>query len=196
MKRFLPLVLALLAFALALAELLLYLHLPAARTNDAEDGAALLKNSLSQIEELATADYHYTRMASFKDAKELYGVKIPFTTKTFLLSYDGRIKSGVDLSQAKLSVKEGKIHLTLPPARILSHEIDEKSIRVYDESASIFNPIEVKDMSAFTHDQKAKAEAEAKAKGLLEDADAKAREALEAWFKALPESAHYELVID
>ncbi|MFQ9072278.1 MAG: DUF4230 domain-containing protein [Faecalibacillus faecis] len=38
-----------------------------------------------------------------------------------------------------------ELNITLPAAKILSHEIDEKSIEVYDESSNIFNQISIND---------------------------------------------------
>ena len=66
-------------------------------------------------------------------------------TKTFIITYNGSIKAGIDLKQAKISIDNDQLNITLPAAKILSHEIDEKSIEVYDESSNIFNQISIND---------------------------------------------------
>ena len=83
-------------------------------------------------------------MAQFESSNDFYGVKIPFTTKSFILTYDGTVKAGVDLDGAEVSVSGTTVTITLPEAEILSHEIDEDSMEVFDEKTSIFNPFTVR----------------------------------------------------
>ena len=66
--------------------------------------AVVLEAQLNQISQLATVSYHYTNMAQFENSNDFYGVAIPFTTKKFILTYDGEIKAGVDLSRAKITL--------------------------------------------------------------------------------------------
>lgn len=138
--------------------------------------AVVIGNQLTQISELATVSYQYTNMAQFTNSNDFYGVTIPFTTKKFILTYDGQIKAGVDLSQARVDVSAATVTVTLPSPRILSHEIQEESMEVFDEKTSIFNPFTVEDFSSFQADQKAEMERKAVEKGLLEQAAEKAKE--------------------
>ena len=101
-------------------------------------------------------------------------MKIPFTTKSFILTYDGTIKAGVDLDGAAVDISGTTVTVTLPEARILSHEIDEDSVEVFDEKTSIFNPFTVEDFTSFQADQKAAMEERALSRGLLEEARSKA----------------------
>lgn len=136
--------------------------------------AVVLESQVRDISELASVTYTYTNMAQFESSNDFYGVKIPFTTKSFILTYDGTIKAGVDLSQATVDVSGNTVCITLPQAAILSHEIDEDSVEVFDEKTSIFNPFTVEDFSSFQADQKAAMEEKALDKGLLTEAQAKA----------------------
>ena len=70
--------------------------------------AVVLETRLSELRELATVSYRYTNMAQFQNSSDFYGVKIPFTTKRFILTYDGEIKAGVDLSLAQVEVCRGR----------------------------------------------------------------------------------------
>lgn len=147
--------------------------------------AVVIGNQLTRISELATVSYQYTNMGQFSSSNDFYGVTIPFTTKKFILTYDGVIKAGVDLSQARISVEDTSVTVTLPSARILSHEIDEDSMEVFDEKSSIFNPFRVEDFASFQADQKVEMEQKAIEKGLLEQAAEKAEDSISALLSPL-----------
>ena len=146
----------------------------AGRSENVQIDAVVLQNQLTEIRELATVTYAYTNMAQFERSNDFYGVKVPFTTKSFILTYDGTIKAGVDLDGAAVDVSGTAVTITLPEARILSHGIDEDSVEVFDEKTSIFNPFTVEDFTSFQADQKAAMEERALSRGLLEEARSKA----------------------
>lgn len=139
-----------------------------------EIDAVVLQSRLTEISELAVVDYHYTNMAQFENGSDFYGVRIPFTTKRFILTYDGEIKAGIDLKKARVEVGEGTVTVRLPEAEILSHEMDADSVEIFDEKSSIFNPFTVEDFAAFQEEQKGAMERKALESGLLEEAQAKA----------------------
>jgi len=150
--------------------------------------AVVLENQLSGISELASVTYSYTNMAQFKSSSEFYGMTVPFTTKSFILTYDGVIKAGVNLEQAEVRVSGTSVTVILPAAQILSHEIEEDSVEVFDEKTSIFNPFTVEDFSAFQGDQKREMEEKALEKGLLIQAGEEAKCSVETLLSAaLPE---------
>lgn len=136
--------------------------------------AVVLENQLSEISELASVSWSYTNMAQFESSNEFYGMTLPFTTKKFILTYDGEIKVGVNLQKAVVDVSGTEVTVHLPDAEILSHEIDEDSVEVFDEKTSIFNPFTVEDFTAFQADQKTAMEKKALAKGLLKEGREKA----------------------
>lgn len=157
----------------------------------------LLGQRLQAVQELVSVEYHYTNMGKFENQVDFYGWKVPFTTKRFLVSYDGLIKAGVDLSGATVEVDEVQksVTITLPESRILSHEIPEDSIQVFDETRNIFNPITIEDYTGFTRDQKAEVEQRAIDEGLLTGASEKARDAVETLVSLLPDSDSYTWTI-
>lgn len=136
--------------------------------------AVVLENRLNEISELASVSWSYTNMAQFESSNAFYGVTLPFTTKKFILTYDGEIKAGVDLRNASVDISGTEVCIRLPDAQILSHEIDENSVEVFDEKTSIFNPFTVEDFTAFQADQKAAMEKKALEKGLLKESREKA----------------------
>ena len=120
-----------------------------------------VEQQLQQISQLATTQYAYTNMGQFERGSDFYGIRIPFTTSRFIVSYSGVITAGVDLSQAQVEVTGEQVTVTLPAAQILSHEIDPDSLEVFDETRSIFNPITIEDYSGFQADQQGEIEEKA-----------------------------------
>lgn len=137
--------------------------------------SAQLSSQLEDIGELATVKYLYTNMGKFEESNEFKGFKIPFTTKRFIVTYDGIIKAGIDTTNMTVDVKDNLITVSLPPSQILSHQIDNDSLQVFDETNNIFNQIKIEDYSDFCTEQETVMEQKAIANGLLEEADEKAK---------------------
>ena len=68
---------------------------------------------------------------------------------------------------------------------MISHEIDENSVKVFDEKTSIFNQFTVEDYTAFYADQKKSVEEKAISKGLLTEARSQAVKAVTAALEPL-----------
>ena len=158
----------------------------------------LLGQQLRTAQELVSVAYHYTNMARYENQLDFYGWKVPFTTKTFIVSYDGVIKAGVDLSKVEVHVDEAgkKITVKLPDSQVLSHEIPEDSTEVFDESDNALNRISITDYTSFTGDQKEAMEQRAKDNGLLTSAEEKAREAVDTLLRYLPGMDAYTLQLE
>lgn len=167
----------------------------AGRNRQPEITSSLLGQRLSAIQELATQEYHYTNMGRFQNQLDFYGWKVPFTTKSFIVAYDGVIKAGVDLSELQVEVSGKTISVTLPEGKILSHEIDEDSLEVFDETKNIFNPIQIEDYTGFTADQKASMEQRAIDEGLLTAASQRARTVVEEFLSAFPGAEEYNIQV-
>ncbi|WMF95766.1 DUF4230 domain-containing protein [Aerococcus mictus] len=145
-------------------------HYLGKQDSQTEITSELVGNRLEQAKELTTTKYFYTNTASFENQRKFYNWNLPFTTKKFIVSYDGVIHVGIDLSAIDVKVQDQTIDVTLPEVKILSHDIDSDSVKVFDEEASIFNKMTVDDYANFTNEQKKASEEEAKDKGLLEAA--------------------------
>lgn len=140
--------------------------------------STFITNKLETAKELTTLKYQYTNLGQFENQSTFYGYAVPFTEKHFFLSYEGTIHAGVDLSQLQATVQGKTISITLPKAKILSHEINEDSLQIYNEKTSIFNPIRIEDYADFSKDQKKRMESEAIEKGLLSHAQEDAQTAI------------------
>lgn len=141
--------------------------------------SSLIYNKLVSAKELTTLKYHYTNMGHFENQNTFYGYKVPFTSKEFIVSYEGLINAGIDLDKIKVDVGDKSIEIKIPPAEILSHEIYEDSLKVYDERESIFNRIDIEDYNNFSKDQKTEVEQRAIKKGLLKEADEESKKAIQ-----------------
>lgn len=155
----------------------------------------LISQSIEEISQLAVVDYRYTNVGKFENRVDFYGWKVPLTMKRFIIAYDGEIKAGIDMSQADVKLRGNKIDVTLPKAKILSHDIDTDSIQVFDETKNIFNPITITDYVTFSKDQKQKLEQQAIEKGLLAEAQTKAENTVRNWLTAVAGENEYEINI-
>ncbi len=144
----------------------------------------LLSQQIQNISELAVVEYNYTNMGKFENQATFYGWKVPFTTKSFIISYDGKIKVGIDMSLVEVKIKGKNISVFVPEAKILSHEIDEKSIEIFDETKNIFNQISITDYNQFAIDQKDKMETSVKEKGIIKESQEKTEKVITSFIKS------------
>lgn len=157
----------------------------------------LLLQQIQSISELATVEYSYTNMGKFENQATFYGWKVPFTTKSFIISYDGKIKAGIDMSLVDVNIDGNTIQIDIPEAKILSHEIDETSIEVFDETHNIFNQISITDYNQFAIDQKESMEEKVIEKGLIEEAQDKAESTIKTFIQSSNDlSDEYEFVFN
>mgnify|MGYP002611420986 CR=1 FL=1 len=105
------------------------------------------------------------------------------------------IKAGFDFSQITWSVNEEKqiIRVTLPPVRILSHEIDLDSFKLYHEAESIFRQVTLDEHNAALTQMKKTAEQSAINNGLFEDAIQNAKTLLYGFFSQQYDLSQYQL---
>lgn len=129
-------------------------------------------NDIQSIGELATIKYIYTDIGKFENSQQFKGYDIPLTTKSFILSWNGTIKAGVDTKEITINVNENNktILVHISKAKILSHETDENSVEIFDENNNIFNPITLEDYNSFFAESKLEMEQRALDNGLLDEA--------------------------
>ena len=180
------------ALALYAASYFDYLNFTA--DNSPTITGSILKDELKYVKDLVTVEYHYTNAD-----KQEYDSKsnIPFTKKSFIFSYDGVIKYGVDLKETTVRVDDASrtVTVTVPQSKLVSHEIDEASFRILDETSSLFNPVRFGDMTEFRQEQKTEMEKKAAARGLPKQAQEQAAATIEALLSATPGMDAYQLKI-
>lgn len=142
----------------------------------AEISGETIRAGIANIGKLCTAEYSYTHVERVDSSKEIKGFQIPFTTSTFIYSYDGTIMAGIDFTQIQIDKDDTskEITVTLPEVEIISSEVDQDSFQLYDEKNNIFNPITVTNVADSFADLKNSEEQKAIEEGLLDRARANA----------------------
>ena len=153
------------------------------------DSAAIAEEIL-EIGELATVEYRYTNVGTIDSVKTFSFVSwtVPFSGKTAVVTMDGAIKVGIDVSQVSVSSDEvtKTISVTLPGATVLSNELFEETMAVYVEEDSLFSDITLDDSSSIRTEIKDKALQNAIDNGLLDQAREKAEEIIRYLIEAVP----------
>lgn len=149
----------------------------------------LLASRIASVKKLITTEYHYTNMGAMENHNEFYGWKVPFTRKSFIISYEGVIYAGVNVDETDIKIKDKEIIIDLPDAEILSHEIKEDSVTIFDERTSLFNPIQIEDYTSFSSDQKKVMEGKVISNGLLDTAEKNTKEAIKELLMLSPDIA-------
>lgn len=153
------------------------------------DSEAIMEE-IMEIGELATVEYRYTNVGTLDASKKFSFVdwNIPFSEKTAVITMDGVIKVGVDMSQVKIIADESAktISVTIPEAKILSNELFEDTMAVYVEEDSLFSKINLDDSSSIRTDIKTKSQNNAINNGLLDQAQKKAGEIIVYLIEAVP----------
>ena len=160
-----------------------------------EISSTLIQNRIEQASDLVTTKYHYAKVGKFENSLSLNGWSIPLTNKNFILTFEGEIQLGTDLSKAEVEIKDSTIHVTVDKPTVISNSIDESSIEVYDETKNIFNPISVNDYKKFAVEQKETALSEAKKKGLMKTAQENTKKSVKEIISIIPDTDEYTVEV-
>ncbi|MCQ2438550.1 MAG: DUF4230 domain-containing protein [Oscillospiraceae bacterium] len=150
--------------------------------------AHAMAEEIAEIGELAAVEYRYTNVGAMDSSVQFLNYTVPLTQKTVVVTMDGVIKVGVDVEKILISADEEKkvITLTIPEARLLSNELDEKSVQIYNESTGLFNRETFADGSAIREQIKASAVRNAEANGIYELARSRTEGILRAMLESVP----------
>jgi len=150
------------------------------------------------IGEYASLAYHYTSVVKDINTKDIKGWTIPFTTRKYIFTFDGKIKLGIDGSQirieevlqdednAETAESMPVIRIYLPPIKILSHEIIDNSIEIFEQSQTIFNEIKIADAFSVTADRKRELEEKVMSGSVVKEAELSAEQQFGALLESLP----------
>ena len=152
------------------------------------------KIGFEDIGEMATQSAYCTEVNVTEDAKELYGMRIPFTQSKYIYSYDIVIKAGYDFNEIEWKEKNKTIEVPLPEAKVLSNELDMDSFKVYHEEESIFSKITLEENNDAVKKMKLNAQENAIANGLLENARSNAETMLTGFFADEYDLDEYKIV--
>ena len=151
---------------------------------------SLVGNYIKKSKDIVSYKYFYTNAAMFENKKNIYGINLPLTSKKFIISYDGKVTLGVDLSNVSTEIKGNKILISnIGNAKILSNEFDEKSMKIFDESTSLFSSWNIKDYQKFFSDQRVEVEKKIMESDLLKEAKSSAEETIKQLLMLNPQIA-------
>lgn len=144
--------------------------------------------SFNDIAEFATEEYAFSNVGRWDESGYVVlGLEVPFTSSSFLITYDGEVKAGIaDYSQIVVDIDDEaqEIHVEVPPVVVLSAAIDPGSVKQYDQSFNPVNQIKVADVARFLEAEEKTAEQKAIDNGLLSRARERAHELIEAQVEA------------
>ncbi|MBR0114914.1 MAG: DUF4230 domain-containing protein [Firmicutes bacterium] len=153
-----------------------------------------IQSGIREMGKLCTAEYFFTHVSSFEQSSKLNtetqipgtniifpDITIPGTTKTFVYSYDGSIKAGVDFTGIIIEKDDAKrtISVTIPEPEIISSSVDPDSFKLYDEKAGLFSRIKVTDVTDSFASLIKDEEQKARDKGILTQAQDNAKNLIE-----------------
>lgn len=156
-----------------------------------------IRSSMANIGKLCTAEYNYTHVEHMDSSREIGGFKIPFTTASFIYSYDGTVMAGIDFTEIKIdkNTRTKIITVTLPEVEIMSSDVDQNSFRLYDEENNIFNPIHVTDVVDSFADLKDDEEQKAISAGLFDRAKENALTLVENFMRGSYDVKDYDIKV-
>jgi len=156
---------------------------------------SLVGNYVKKSQDIVSYKYFYTNAAMFENKKNIYGFNLPLTSKRFIISYNGKATLGVDLSHVSAEIKGKKIIISnLGEIKILSNELDENSMKIFDESTSLFSSWNIKDYQKFFGDQRLEIEKKIMESELPQQAKTSAEETIKQLLMLNPQiSSQYEI---
>ena len=158
--------------------------------------AEVIQEQLQDVGSLVTEEYYFTEVVNYSTVKKIWKIEIGITESAFLVSYDGVVTAGLDFSGIKVAKDEGQkqIFISLPACRILNVDIFPDSMQVYSEKTGFNNPLSTDDYNAALMELEQRAEQKALERGVLEKADANARQVIRQFVGGLIDTTEYTVV--
>ena len=167
-------------------------------TVEKEITSEILRDGIRDVGLLVTDEYYFTEVVSYSSVKKLWKLELPLTESSYLISYDGAVSAGVDLTKAavKKDEEQKRITVVLPAAAITAVDIDPESFTLYSEKAGLGNRISVEDFNSSLVELEATARQKAADHGLLARADDNARRIVRNFVGSLCDLNEYTLVFE
>ena len=150
---------------------------------------------LKDMGELVTQAGYFTNVQSSTSTRQLFGMDIPFTTSKYIYSYDGVVKAGLDFAGIEVQVDDANriVTVLLPEIEILDVNIDNDSLKIYDESQSIFTPLHISDVNEAQIELKEQVRQTAIDNGILEEAEKNARTIISGFLSGTMDLKNYTI---
>ena len=162
--------------------------------------AETIRDGLREMGFLITGEYYFTDLVSFSSVKKFLktDLVLPFTETSYLVSYDGVVSAGIDLTEARVEKDDERMRVTvhIPAASIRSTTLDLDSFTLYEEKSGLGNPLSAADFNNSLRELERSAEQKATERGLLEQADRNARTVIEKFVGSLVGDTAYTLTFE
>ena len=137
---------------------------------------------------MSTYAYQYTNKKEISNTREIFGIKIPFTTNRVNITYKGIIKAGYNMDEieTKVNNKSKNISVKLPKAQVFDNYILHDETKIEEEN-NIFNPVHVDSATKYFSEITAQELDKAKSLGLLTKAENKAKSIITNLFTEFPD---------
>ena len=148
--------------------------------------------------ELVTQAGYFTNVQSNTSTRQLFGMDIPFTTSKYIYSYDGVVKAGLDFAKLEVQVDDANrtVAVKMPAIEILDVNIDNDSLKIYDESQSIFTPLHISDVNEAQIELKKQVEQTAIDNGILEEAEKNAKTIISGFLSGTMDLKNYTVTFE
>ena len=156
-----------------------------------------VQDGLKAMGELVTEEYSFTEVITYSNLKKFLGIDLPWTETSYIASYDGVIRAGIDFAAVKVASEQldDGVHLTvtLPKSKIQSTEIDPDSFILYSEKTGLGNPLSASDFNQSLTELEHDAQKNAVDKGVLTRADEQAKLLIERFIQSILVEDSYTL---
>ena len=155
--------------------------------------AKIIQDKLRDMGFMVTQEYWFSEVMSYSSAKDLFGVKLPFTESNFIASYEGSITAGVDFTKVNFFKNDTELTVTviMPEAELLATTIDNDSFKLYSEKEGIGNNISLNDYNVSVINLKKAAEQKAVERGVLDKASENAERIIRDVVDSLVDTEEY-----
>ncbi|MFA5636623.1 MAG: DUF4230 domain-containing protein [Anaerovoracaceae bacterium] len=147
--------------------------------------ASLVQDNLVALSEWTTLKYEYSTVIISQTERNIPLTGFAFAEAIKLIEYSGYIKAGTDLSKAEFSFDESSdtLAVRLPKSQVLDHVAETETAKVQDVKGNIFSDYPTQTIFEEINAEKEKLEKEKIDQGLLDQADARMKELLTAFFQ-------------
>lgn len=148
---------------------------------------------LKNIGKLVTQAGFFTNVQVISDAREIFGVTVPFTQSKYIYSYDGVVEAGINFENVTLQTNpdSNTVIVELPEVEIITNEVFDDSLEIYDESKSIFTPLDLNKVNLSRISLKEEVLEKAVANGILDSACKNAEVLISNFLASIPELQEY-----
>jgi hypothetical protein len=124
--------------------------------------SVVILDKIREINEYASHELNYFENVSYEEALRLFNREIPFIKKGFSINIIGKMRIGINMDHAEVSVENKNLYITIPEIKILSHETKASEIGFQTK-----NPFFQNDLNDFN--EKLEEKKKAKEQEILQD---------------------------